>query len=146
MSKPCTDHVKPYPQLHTDLQNNTVAQYNFITPNLCDDMHGNGLSCPLDTVASGDTWLSKEVPLILASQAYMDGGALFITWDESEGGEYPIGMIVLSPLGKGNGTMVTTQYFHSSMVRTVEEIFGLSPLLNDAANQPDLADLFTTFP
>jgi hypothetical protein len=146
MNATCMDHVKPYPQLHTDLQNNTVAQYNFITPNLCNDMHGNGLSCSLDSVATGDTWLSNEVPLIMASQAYKDGGAIFITWDESEGGEYPIGMIVLSPFAKGNGTMVATQYFHSSMVRTVEEIFGLSPLLNDAANQPDLADLFATFP
>jgi hypothetical protein len=53
-------------------------------------------------------------------------------------------MIVLSPLGKGGGYSNTTKYFHSSMVRTVETIFGIKTFLNDAANQPDLGDLFTT--
>ena len=28
--------------------------------------------------------LSQNVPVILESQAYKDGGALFITWDEAE--------------------------------------------------------------
>ncbi len=74
-----------------------------------------------------------------------NGGAIFITWDESEGGENPIGMIVLS-FAKGSGYQATTKYYHSSMVRTVQEIFGLTPLLNDAANQPGLSDLFTAYP
>jgi len=79
----CTDHVKPYSALAADLTANTVARYNFITPNLCNDMH-DVLGCStVDQVKNGDTWLSTEVPKILASQAYKDNGALFITWDES---------------------------------------------------------------
>src|SRR5712692_9280468 len=35
----CIAHVRPFAELATDLQNGSVAQYNFITPNLCDDMH-----------------------------------------------------------------------------------------------------------
>src|SRR5919204_73140 len=35
----CIAHVRPYTQLARDLRYNTVARYNFITPNLCDDMH-----------------------------------------------------------------------------------------------------------
>jgi hypothetical protein len=31
-------------------------------------------------------------------------------------------------------------------VRSVQEIFGLTPLLADAANQLDLSDLFSVFP
>ncbi|HEX7603968.1 MAG TPA: alkaline phosphatase family protein [Polyangiaceae bacterium] len=139
----CVANVVPYTQLATDLAANKVAGYNFITPNVCDDMHGQA-GCGADLVKDGDTWLAAEVPKILASQAYKDDGALFITWDESEGGEFPIGMIVLSPLGKGGGYSNTTKYFHSSMVRTVETIFGIKTFLNDAANQPDLGDLFTT--
>ena len=139
----CVANVVPYTQLATDLAANKVAGYNFITPNICDDMHG-AVGCGADNVKNGDTWLAAEVPKILASQAYKDNGALFITWDESEGGEFPIGMIVLSPLGKGAGYSNTTKYFHSSMVRTVETIFGIKTFLNDAANQPDLGDLFKT--
>src|SRR5216110_702061 len=69
----CITHVRPYPELATDLSNGTVAQYNFITPNLCDDMHD---SCaPLNnSVAQGDTWLPNEVPKILNSNAYKNGG------------------------------------------------------------------------
>src|SRR4051794_13164487 len=35
----CIAHVRPYSELTTDLQQNTQARYNFITPNLCNDMH-----------------------------------------------------------------------------------------------------------
>jgi hypothetical protein len=120
-----------------------VAAYNFITPNQCDDMHS---ACGGDPVAQGDSWLAREVPALLRSKAYLDGGAIFITWDESVGGEHPIGLIVLSPFAKGRGYATNRKYYHSSLLATVEDIFGLSPLLGDAANRADLRDLFATFP
>jgi len=141
----CIQHVRPYKELAGDLTANKVAQYNFITPNLCHDMHDVFGCAHLDSVQNGDEWLATEVPKILASPAFKDDGALFITWDESESGEHPIGMIALSPLAKGGGYVSKTNYFHSSLLRTVEEIFGV-PLLRDAQNQPSLADLFNTYP
>ncbi len=135
----CIAHQRPYTELSGDLQNNTVARYNFITPNLCNDMH----DC---SVGTGDTWLAREVPKILSSQAYKNGGAIFITWDEGEGGDGPIGMIVVSPNAKGGGYSNTIRYTHSSALRTIQEIFGVTPLLGDAANATDLRDMFTTFP
>ena len=141
----CIVHVRPYSELATDLSNNTVARYNFITPNVCNNMHS---SCaPLnDNVKQGDVWLSTEVPRILASQAYTHKGVLFITWDEAETGDGPIGMIVLSPVAKSGGYSNRIHYTHSSTLRTVEEIFGVSPLLGDAANATDLRDLLVSFP
>ena len=138
----CSAHMKPFSKLAGDLGAGTVAQYNFITPNLCDDMHD---TCTGDAIRQGDDWLKANVPVIQASQAYKTG-AIFITWDESEGGEFPIGMIVLSPFAKGGGYIGATKYYHSSMLRSAQEILGVTPLLRDAANQPDLSDLFTTFP
>ena len=132
----CVAHVRPYSEFANDLQNNTVARYNFITPNLCHDTHNCG-------VTTGDTWLSNEVPKILASQAYRDAGALFITWDEAASGDGPIGMIVLSPFAKTNYSN-SIHYTHSSTLRTFQEIFGVTPLLRDAGSSPDLSDLFTT--
>ena len=141
----CISHVRPFTELASDLASGNVAQYNFITPNLCDDMHDK---CkPLqNAIEQGDTWLSKNVPMILNSTAYKNGGALFITWDEAGTGDGPIGMIVLSPFAKGNGYENSIHYTHGSTLRTLEEIFGVSPLLNDAADQTDLSDLFATFP
>jgi len=142
----CLAHVRPYTELAGDLSKNTVASYNFITPNLCDDMHNSTGCSTSDSVKNGDTWLSGAVPTILNSSAYRNGGALLITWDESEGGDLPIGMIVLSPQAKGSGYSNSIHYTHGSTLRTLEEIFGVSPMLGDAANQTDLSDLFSTFP
>ena len=141
----CIAHVRPYSELATDLSNDTVARYNFITPNVCHDMH-DSCAPANDEVKQGDAWLSTQVPKILASQPYAAKGVLFITWDEAETGDGPIGMIVLSPVAKGGGYSNRIHYTHSSTLRTVEEIFGVGPLLHDAANATDLADLFVTFP
>ena len=55
-------------------------------------------------------------------------------------------MIVLSPHAKGQGYSNTLHYTHSSTLRTIQEIFGVTPFLGDAANAADLSDLFTAFP
>jgi hypothetical protein len=137
------DHIRPYGELEGDLTNNAVARYNFLKPNLCNDTHD---SCPpLDNpVLQGDTWLANEVPKILAAPAYTNNGALLITWDETFD-EGPIGMVVLSPLARGGGYGNHLRYTHSSTLRTLQEIFGVTPLLGDAANAPDLGDLFRFF-
>ncbi len=144
-SSNCISHIRPYTELATDLQYNTEPNYSFITPNLCNDMHD---SCtPLnDPVKQGDTWLAQNLPTILNSQAYKNGGIVFITWDEGVGGDGPVGMIMLSNNAKGGGYSNTIHYTHSSTLRTLEEIFGVTPLLGDAANATDLSDLFKTFP
>jgi hypothetical protein len=154
-SKHCIDHIKPYSKLADDIAANTVPQFVFITPNLCDDMHGEtlGTTCQTffsDTIKLGDTWLSNEVPKIQASKAYQDGGALFIVWDEgdeslgSDASDGPIPMFVLSPFAK-KGYSAPTAFTHSSMLRTWETIFGV-PFLRDANKAKDLSEMFTSFP
>jgi phospholipase C len=144
-SAECISHVRPFTELATDIANNNVAQYNFITPNLCDDMHDK--CAPIhNAIRQGDTWLSQHVPTILNSAAFQSGGALFITWDEAATGDGPIGMIVISPFAKGNGFQNSIHYTHGSTLRTMEEIFGVTPFLQDAANETDLSDLFAVFP
>lgn len=136
-------HIRPYAELTADLVNNTVAQYNFITPNLCNGGHD---ACPPanDPVQQIDTWLAAEMPKILNSAAFTNNGAVFITWDESFD-DGPVGMIVLSPLARGQGYHNSISYTHSSFVRTMQQIFGVRPWLADAANATDLSDLFIGF-
>ena len=137
----CVANVRPYTELSSDLLSNVVTRYNFITPNLCNDMHD---SCsPLSNqILQGDTWLSNNLPAILNSQAYINNGAVFIVWDEAANADGPIGMIVLSPLARGGGYSNSVHYTHSSTLRTMEEIFNVGPLLGDAANATNLSDLF----
>jgi hypothetical protein len=140
----CIAHNRPYGELADDLALGKVARYNLITPNLCNDMHDK--CAPLnDQVKQGDTWLAAEVPKIMDSDAYKNGGAIFITWDESEKGDFPIGMIALSANVK-KGYTSTKAYSHSSTLRTMQEIFEVTPLLGDAASAEALSELFTAFP
>jgi hypothetical protein len=136
-SATCIAHIRPFDELAQDLGNNHAAAYNFITPNLCNDMHDD---CTGDAIKQGDDWLAANVPMIMASRAYQQGGAILITWDEGEGGDGPIGMIALSP-NTTAGKSVSTAFDHSSTLRTVQEIFGVTPLLGSAAQATDLAEL-----
>ncbi|MEP6822513.1 MAG: alkaline phosphatase family protein, partial [Chthoniobacterales bacterium] len=137
----CTTVMRPLTELAPDLSAQTVAHYNFLTPNICNDMHD---SCaPLhNSIAQGDTWLAQHVPAILNSAAYQNNGLLIITWDEGSGSDGPIGMIVLSPLAKGGGYHNALRYTHSSTLRTFLKIFGQTPDMAGAATALDLSDLF----
>jgi phosphatidylinositol-3-phosphatase len=141
----CIEHIRPFEELRKDLADRSIAQYNFITPNDCNDMHD---SCsPLrNRIAQGDAWLAKYLPEILNSQAFADGGAVFITWDEAQKADGPIGMIVLSRSAKGGGYSDSIHYDHGALLRTLEEIFGVTPYLGSAKSQPDLKGLFSVFP
>jgi phospholipase C len=145
-SRYCISHVRPFAELSADLKNHRVARYNFITPNLCNDMHGNPRCDMSNPIRRSDAWLARNVPEILRSPAWTNGGVLFITWDEGESGDGPIGLIVLSPLVKAGAYSNAIRYTHSSLLLTIQEIFGLTPPLGDAANATDLRDLFANLP
>lgn len=142
----CIAHIRPMSELKQDLQSGKVANYNFIVPDTCNDMHDSTGCKTNDTTKNGDTWLSQHVGQILDAAVFKRSGALFITWDESIKGDHPIGMMVLSPFAKGNGYSNSIHYTHSSMLRTLQEIFNLQPWLGDAAKSNDLSDLFAVFP
>ena len=144
----CTNHIRPFTELAGDLAAGRVGRFNFITPNLTNDMH-NLAAGSKSRRTQGDRWLRSMLPGILASEAYKDRGAVLIVWDEGDEDtkdvpthDGPIGMIVLSPLGKGGGYHNSVRYTHSSTLRTFQEIFGVRPFLGDAAEATDLADLF----
>jgi phosphatidylinositol-3-phosphatase len=143
----CIQHVRPYTELAGDLASGSIAQYVFITPDQCHDMHdSSGCETP-DSIRNGDLWLSRELPNILNSDVFNNGGALFITWDEGLGtSDGPIGMIVLSPFAAGGGYHNAIYYNHGSMLRTAQEVLNVGPFLRDAANQTSLSDLFSTYP
>jgi hypothetical protein len=162
-SNPEAQHYAPLQQLQTDLDNNTAARYNLITPDQYNDMHSslntnftyNGVTYTHNTdqesIALGDNFLSQFVPKLMASQAYKNNGVIVIWFDETENGNttaFTIPEIVISPLAKGNAFNSTLAYTHSSDLKSMQELFGVSApgggFLGDA-NTPgtnDLADMF----
>jgi len=131
-------NVVPMDSLASDLTGGATPDFVWITPNICDDMH----DC---STATGDTWLHQWVPQILASSAWKQNGALFITWDEgndnngccqyASGGQ--VATLVISPLVRA-GARASTPYDHYSLLRTICAAWGLTPPnhANDPASAP----------
>lgn len=137
----CIQHERSYMSFAADLQSGSIGQYNFIVPNDYDEgeKFAPGSTCKL---CQADAWLKSNIPVIQASAAYQNA-TIFIVWDEGTFPTHnPSGLIAVSPFSKKNYSNMIA-YSHGSTVRTVEEIFGLSPLLGTAANATDLSDLFT---
>ena len=153
-TNPLAAHYPPLAQLATDLEDNTCAQFNVITPDQYNDMHtalaagftynGTHYTGDLAQVAQGDNFLSIVVPEIMASQAYQNNGMIVIWTDETEGTNqndfnHTLTEIIISPLAKGNAYASNLNYTHSSDLNTLQKIFqvtGHTPtgFLNDAAN------------
>jgi hypothetical protein len=137
-SQRCIDNVVDYSELDADLAAGDVADYVFITPNMINDMHDG-------TVKQGDNWLAREVPKILASDAYKNGGVLIITADEGEGQGDDPPFLLASPLGK-KGMISDVSYDTSSYLKTVQAIMGVEALPCGGDNVASIAtmdDLFT---
>jgi hypothetical protein len=162
-------HYPPLQQLALDLAGNKVADYNWITPNQYNDQHtglslgyggtpvpapGSPFKDDRANIAQGDNFLARVVPLIMASDAYQDGAAIILWWDESEGGDtadFKLPFIVISKNAHANvgGLPYASdvQYSHSSFLRTMQIIFDVDPddgypFLGAAATANDLSALF----
>ena len=91
------DNVVPLTQLTRDLNTGRVADFNWITPNICNDMHGGAPSCPYPNSPTdanqaalyqdGNNFLNTWVTAIMSSRAWTDNSAIFITWDEGGYGD-----------------------------------------------------------
>jgi phospholipase C len=139
----CATTNVDYSQFAADLAAGTY-RYMWITPNLLDDGH-DPQNDPVTGLKQSDTWLSTEVPKILASAAFQNGGVIFLTWDEAEGrnGDSPdkVPMIVITPLLTTPGYTSSVAYTHASYLATVETIFGL-PKLGAAASANVMTEFF----
>jgi len=168
----CAVNDVPLTQLPADLKHYaTTPNYVFITPNLCHDGHDspcvNGEPGGLN---SADAFLRQWVPQILSSPAYQRDGLLLILFDEAEfsassadtsaccneipGPNSPlpgiagpgggrVGAVVLSKFVRA-GSVVTTPYNHYSLLRTIEDLFGLDQL--GFAWRSGIDALASTFP
>jgi phosphatidylinositol-3-phosphatase len=161
-ANPLSKQYAPLQQFFTDLANNTVSDYNWITPDQYNDMHTGlsggykGLTGDPAKIRQGDDFLSQVIPVIMASEAYKNHGAIIIWFDESESdavaGDNPddfnhtIGEIVISSRAHKNVNGIPyaspLNFTHSSDLRTMQEIFHAGPLLGDAVKAIDLSDLF----
>jgi len=139
-SQRCIDHVVDYSQLGADIAANALPKYIFITPDLDHDMHDG-------SIAQGDAWLSAELPKLMATDNFKNGGVIFLFWDEGSGtlspGDDPP-FIVISPLVNA-GMVSKASYDTSSYLKTVQNVLGLDamPCAKDPASVTSMSELFS---
>ena len=128
----CPSNVVPLTNLEGDLSDYSAPRFVWITPDMCHDTHNCGLSV-------GDSWLEQEVGLITVSDAWNQGGVLFITWDEDDGS--PDNQVLTLVVAQGVGHRTSTKrYTHYSLLGTVEDLLGVGRL-GQAAGAPAMSDL-----
>jgi phosphatidylinositol-3-phosphatase len=102
------------------------ARFVWITPNMCNDMH----DCPIST---GDQWASKNLPkLIKWDQAH--DGVLILTFDENDGS--PGNQIPTILIGNVNSGQFSQTVNHYNILRTIEDVFGVSAIGSAASAKP----------
>ena len=113
--------------LRGDLETSTLPTFAFVTPNLCNDTH----DC---SVRTGDRWLQRWLPVMLASDSYAAGRtAIFVVWDEDS----PMPFIAIAPTVRPR-TVLGAAVDHYALLRTTEEMLGLPTLLGAAAQAPSM--------
>jgi hypothetical protein len=149
----CNTNVLDLSKLPGDLAStSTTASYSFITPDLCSD--GHDAPCADGRpggLVSADAFLKQWIPAITASPAYADGGLIIVNFDESGSGAEDCCGEPMGPntpnnggLTQGNGggrtgavlisryikagSVNDTPYNHYSLLRSIEDMFGLSHL------------------
>jgi hypothetical protein len=141
-SELCAARNVDYGSFAADLAAGTT-RFMWITPNLTSDGHDPDLD-PVTGLKTSDAWAAIEIPKIMASAAYKNGGVIFLTWDEAEGRSGSksmdqIPMIVISEKIKSPGFTSAKAYSHKSYLATVEDLLGL-PRLATVANEPSMTE------
>ncbi|WP_225725426.1 MULTISPECIES: alkaline phosphatase family protein [unclassified Nocardia] len=123
---------QPYSAFPTDFTQ--LPTVSFVTPNMCNDIH----DCPVST---GDSWLKDKLSGY-ADWAKANNSLLIITFDEDEGTD-----VNRIPTIFYGATVNTGQYGehidHYSVLRTIEDAYGLTPVGNAAGATP-ITDVWNT--
>ena len=147
----CAAHHRPFKKADfvADLAAKDVATYTFITPNQCNDMHGQLTCTNLCTagisvfdkqcISAGDKWLKDVVPPIIDFINANDG-VLFIIFDEPEGTQTKQPFIAVGPHVK-KGYQSTVPVDHSSYLKSLQQIFRV-PVFSNVQSATTFADYF----
>jgi hypothetical protein len=134
----CAAHHRDLGRLAADLAAGSVAAYNFISPNQCNDMHGAS-GCPDGNgIRAGDNWLRTTLPHLI-DYVNRHRGVILLVWDEGDR-TAKMPFLAIGP-GVKPGYASSVRINHASVLRSVEAMLRLAPLPTVSAGN-DLSDLF----
>ena len=146
------DVINPPSQFITDVANGKLADITWITPTFETSDH------PSTDAKYGPAWIASVVNAVGASK-FWGSTAIFVMWDDwggwfdplppvyedYDGLGFRVPLLIVSPYAR-RGSITHVQYETSSVLRYIEDNFGLGQLAasdaraNDPANDPAVFD------
>ena len=127
----CPSYSRPFSGSPAD---QLAARFNLIIPNKVHDMHLVPNTTISQRIQNGDNWAKTYLPALLGSPQYQAGDtAILITWDEGNGNEFRVPLIVITPYTKVGGVS-STVYDHYSTLKGIQQMLGVAPLLGHAGD------------
>jgi phosphatidylinositol-3-phosphatase len=125
----------------SDINSGNLPAFAFVGPN--DDGGCSTCGGHVDPQKL-DGYLHEWLPHIFATRSYRAGKtAIFITWDESDStSNNHVAMIAVAPSIPA-GTRSSVAFNHYSMLRSIEEMLGISNLLGSATTAPSMRSTFS---
>ncbi|MCU1591219.1 MAG: phosphoesterase family protein [Frankiales bacterium] len=159
----CDAHQRPFTELSADLAAGSLPAFSFITPDTCNDGHDDPCAGQsLGGLKAADAWLQTNLPTLLSYLA-ANNGLLVLNFDEGSTPSGPaqlatptdFGCATCASLGAGGrtgailisprlpqGATVSTSYDHHSLLRSIEDSFGIAEHLNLAGAATAMTDAF----
>ncbi|ABD10123.1 phosphatidylinositol-3-phosphate phosphatase [Frankia casuarinae] len=113
----------------------TLPKVSFVIPNLCNDMH----DC---SVSTGDTWLKSNLSAY-ATWAQTHNSLLIVTFDEDNGSSGNHITTVLYGAHVTPGSSSSTTYNHYNVLRTLEDLSGLTTHAGNAGSASDITGIWS---
>jgi phospholipase C len=140
--------TSPNTKVLDDVKDGRLPAVSWVIPTLCDSDH------PASGSNQGPLWITKVVNAIGESK-YWDNTAIIVLWDDWGGWYDPVpppqinytslgfrvGMIVISPYAKPH-YVSHTQYDFGSVLKFIEQNFGLGSLGTSDVNATSIGDVF----
>ncbi len=119
-----------------------MARFNMVIPNGCEQGHD---SCGANRLSQFDDFLKREVSRIEASPAFGSNGLILITYDEWGDGtphNHHVAFLALGPQVKPGVYSSGGLFNHYSLLRTLEDGFGISQHLMSAAKAKPIGQIW----
>ena len=127
--------VVPASALDDDVANGTLPSFALYIPNDSDNGHDTG-------IGRADRWLRQRFDPLLHDPRFADGTLLVITFDEGSDSGPNVVYTIFVGAGVRPGAVSNAWYDHYSLLRTIEDIFGLGTLGKHDATATPISDVW----